>query len=192
FKNSDVYFNEAIQLIEKSKYKAGLLSLIYKIDADLILIGNYRKAIEYLFVLKKLSEKLEFHEQTSVIINSIGIIYWQQGNPNQALLLYSENLALIKRTGIKGDLAAAYNNIGLAYRQLNQLKRAVAFYTKSLQMCIANNDYRSQANAYNNLGTIYQLEGNYMKALYYHNKSLEIRMNVGDSIGISMSLGNMG
>ncbi|MBN8694826.1 MAG: tetratricopeptide repeat protein [Bacteroidetes bacterium] len=145
-----------------------------------------------MFVLKKLSEKLEFHEQTSIIINSIGIIYWQQGNPNQALLLYSENLALIKRTGIKGDLAAAYNNIGLAYRQLNQLKRAVAFYTKSLQMCIANNDYRSQANAYNNLGTIYQLEGNYMKALYYHNKSLEIRMNVGDSIGISMSLGNMG
>jgi len=42
------------------------------------------------------------------------------------------------------------------------------------------------------IGTIYKLENDHEIALYYHKKALEIRLQVADSIGISMSLGNLG
>ncbi len=189
---TDRFFNEAIRLLQITKYKRGVGTLVDIISHSYMDRGNYQKALDDLFILKGVAEKLEAYETNSGILNAVGILYWYQQDYKNALLFYNENVEFMKKHKLDFQMAPTYNNMGLVYRSMGNYEKAITYYNKGLELGIKRNDLRTCANSYNNIGVIYQKKSDYYKALYYFQKSLDLRMQRRDSIGIATSLGNMG
>lgn len=189
---SEECFNEALILIEKTGYYVGINNLIVSVENFFTKRGNYKKALDLLFKLKKTAETIHYQKGYSNMLGSIGVLYWRLGDTDNALVFFNEELKIAEKTNIKHDVASVYNNLGLVYRQMNKLDKALNYYTKAMQLFLEANVEEGLTDTYNNIGVVYQFQENYTKANYYFNKSLQLCLKNKDSVGISIALGNLG
>lgn len=90
----------------------------------------------------------------------------------------------------KVGIADCFNALGMVYREQKTYGEALKLHKQSLALYEEMKDEWGQAHALNNIGVVwYRSEANTEDILGIHQKSLEIRKKIGDSIGISSSLG---
>lgn len=189
---SEQCFDEALLLISKTKYTAGINTLKNSIADNFTRKGDYKRSLDLLFRLKKTSDEIKYTKGSSDLLGAIGVLYWRQGDNKNALLFLNEDLKLVKKTNIKFDIASVYNNIGLVYRQMNEFEMARSYYTLSIQLFIESGSSEGLTDAYNNMGVLHEKENDLFKASYYFEKSLQMCLKNKDSIGISIAQGNLG
>jgi len=95
----------------------------------------------------------------------LGKAFWQQGEPDRAIAVYSRALAL------NPDYTEAYYDRACVYAQQRQYDQALADYSRSLDL---NPD---QAQALNTRGAIYKMRGEYDLALRDFNRALDLAPN---------------
>ena len=128
----------------------------------------------------------EYNENTARSYNDYGVVLWEEGKDEIALLYYKKALAIRKKIhGLNHPYTAeTYNNIGVIYRSQNKYKKSLEYYFKALKINKQtdekknNNGQSITATIYNNIGVVYREQGKYHKALQFHKNALKTREKI--------------
>jgi tetratricopeptide (TPR) repeat protein len=122
----------------------------------------------------------EKHPKTAKAYNSLGAIYLQKKDYDNAIFNFEKALAIkYKLLGEKHpETATSYNNIGIVYSRKGDYDNAIKYYQKSLniKIDIFGETHREIAVLYNNIGSLYNLTGDYEQAIHYFDKALSINL----------------
>lgn len=184
--------DRAIHAAGKNKPSKTFVVFVQRMVDECINHGNYPKGMELCFTVKHLAEQINEPMLKADAINSLGILYWYQGEYKKALSFFEDVLKLHEQMGSEGSAAGVLNNLGLIYRQMGDYDKAINYYVRSIYLSKKTGRVNGEANAYNNLGIVYHLKRDYTNALVYFERSLEIRKRIGDQVGIAISYGNIG
>ena len=179
------------QVIQSAPDDTSKISLYHKISWELK-SSNTTKALEYALEGYALSKKTSNQKGMESCINNVGVIRAMQGDFDQSIKDFEENLALNKEmNSIEGE-ATAHNNLGLVYYYKGEFSQAVEHYIASLNIYDELDNENGKASAYNNLGLIYENKTDYDKSLHYQKKALEIRLQQEDTQSLAYSYANIG
>ncbi len=207
FRNNDpdtsIYFgNKALELAKSINYKMGVANVYLQLNIPTTNIGDYELALKYcnhalqlydeLLITEKSTHRPRILTQKGRTFNSMGIIYWYQGNLTESLKYHL--LALKVREGIKDKKGISFslNNIGLVYSNLGNYPKALENYFAALKSFEEIGDKESIAVSYINIGLIYRDQGNFQKALNNYFTALKIFKELGDKRNIANSFNNIG
>ncbi len=125
-------------------------------------------------------------------LNSIGTLYSNLGEPQQALAYFAQALPLYAAVGDRGGEAVELNNMGSVYVNLGELQKALDAFGQALPRLRAVQDGRGEAITLNNMGGLYFQLGDSQKALSYFAQALPLHHAAGDQGGEAVTLTNMG
>ncbi|WP_299228511.1 tetratricopeptide repeat protein [Sulfurihydrogenibium sp.] len=164
-KNPDAY-----RCLGEAYYNIGELKLAYENMKKAESLKNNKKDLMYIY-------------------NQIGLILYNMGYLDDALLYYSRSLSLAKDLGNTDMQTALLNNIAMIYDDKGELDKALSYYEESLNLTTNEKD---KTSIYNNIALIYSEKGDYQKAVEYFQKAIEIAEKYGDYHKGSMLKLNLG
>ncbi|MHA2282282.1 MAG: tetratricopeptide repeat protein [Promethearchaeota archaeon] len=156
-----------------------ITSLLFK--SSCLFLGQYDKALEYLFEAEKLLNSLSdvspsyLTRQKKNILFRKSWAYIFKGEVNQALDEALECLELQEKYGFTGDIAHTLQVIGNAYMGKGDYDLALDYASRSLKKFEETGDHVGVGTVLNLLGSIYFWEGDYNQALNYYKQSLSIK-----------------
>ncbi|HYF03421.1 MAG TPA: tetratricopeptide repeat protein, partial [Patescibacteria group bacterium] len=100
------------------------------------------------------------------IINSLGVIYQQQGDFEKAMELYQESLALATAAQGKKNVAVIHANLGLLHVAKSSFREAFENYHHSIRL-YAEIGETLPLNLFTNIAQLYLFTGNYKESLDY-------------------------
>ena len=203
--NSDtaIYFGkEALALATKLNYQVGIADAYMRIGMANIGPGRFDEALRNCKEALKLYDQLlasgktidnpKLLKQKANAYNSIGIIYYYQGNYPEGLKNGFASLKIREELKDKQGISDSYNNIGLNYLYQTNYPEALKNYFASLKIREELGDKRGIADCYTNIGSIYFSQGNYPEALKNHLAALRISEEVGDKRSLAAPYNNIG
>jgi tetratricopeptide (TPR) repeat protein len=168
--------------------KAFLYILIIIVFATKIdLFGQHQK-------LDSLQSKLSIATQDSSrckIFIEIGD-YFEELNPDTALLYYNKCLELAEINGLKNFQATSLRYIGIVYQTKYDYTNALKYFAKAADIEEGLGNNKKLASIFNSIGNIYRNQGHYDKALENYLQSLKIEEDMSNNIGISSCYNNIG
>ncbi|HBI81537.1 MAG TPA: hypothetical protein DDY04_06280 [Bacteroidales bacterium] len=72
-------------------------------------------------------------QQAAFYLNKIAFIYWQYGNPKEAINYFLETIPLNEKIGNYNDIKAVYSNLALIYSDMDRLDLTLEYFYKSLE-----------------------------------------------------------
>ncbi len=112
--------------------------------------------------------------------------------PDSALYLVKEGLALSRKIGFEEGEAYSLIGLGNAFRITGNYPRALEAYFQSLQIYEDSKDQENITNALVNIGTVYTDLADYRQALAYYFKAIQNANAIKDRSGIAIPLLNIG
>jgi adenylate cyclase len=131
------------------------------------------------------SIKLEISQQ-------LGREFNLNGNYDEAIRLFKNNIALAEKLGDISTKIAANSLMGSAFRKKGDFINAISCFDKAYQMAKNIGDKNQQGSIINKMGITYWRQGIFPKALSSFFESLKIAEELGDKRGIGNALGNIG
>ena len=207
FRNNDpdtaLYFSsESLELATKLNYKMGIADAYLQKSNALMNLGEYDEALkngndalniyEQLLISEKSTDKSTILKQKARTIINIGIIYWYQGNYQEALKYQFTALKINKVLRDKQGLAISYNNIGLINGNLGNYPEALKNHFAALNIHEETGNKRRIASSYINIGIIYRNQYNYPEAFKNYFAALKIQEELGEKRDIATSFNNIG
>jgi tetratricopeptide (TPR) repeat protein len=141
--------------------------------------GLYRKAIE-------LDDNL-IEAKTS-----LGWTYFETGDYDKAMEIYTSALKQAEELGNKSGIGASLKSIGDVHQIKGDIDTAIDYYGRQLKITEELGDKYGIGASLNNIGGMYLNKGDYEKALDYYERSLAIDEELGDKRGMGISLNNIG
>lgn len=126
------YGEEALKLAQKSglkKYESYAYGYIGESENKL---GNRGKCIEALINSANLFFELKLNDQLASILNSIGVLFMQDGDIINSVKYYKQGLELFLLTNDTLNIANTLSNIGEAYRIDGVTDSAAYYFNKAL------------------------------------------------------------
>jgi tetratricopeptide (TPR) repeat protein len=145
--------------------------------------SSYSKALE-------IAEELDNPEQRASLLNKLGIILRQMGDPDRALAFFRQYLAE-QRQDLIGQ-GAALNNIGLIHLDKGELEGAIGALKQALSINESSGNQQAVSNTLGNLGLAYHYRGEFQLAIQYHQRSLEISQGLDEQGSYWKDLRNLG
>ncbi len=116
--------------------------------------------------------------------SSLGNIYSEEDNLDEAIRMYEKALKIMKRIGDEPGVTRQYGNLAICYQQKGRVALALEFYRKSLDIMEAIGDRHGAAVLYFDIGTLYRDEiGNNDEARAHIEKAKALFEMVGDEQG---------
>ncbi|MFX0091385.1 MAG: tetratricopeptide repeat protein [Candidatus Hodarchaeota archaeon] len=198
-------FAHAIELAEqilKESYevKMHLLrtdALIIKADA-LWHLGNLDKSFDVINQCEQLLKSLadeqspDFIQRIIRLTNCKGVSYWAQGNLDQALECFEQNLALGQHLNNKEEITESLHNLAAIYHTKGDLDYALEHFQKSLALSEEHGNKQLFAGTLLSIGSIYTTKGDLELALDYLGRSLKVFKELSNQQYIAVSLRNIG
>lgn len=181
-----------LSLLKFSKEDTNRVNHLSNLCWEYLSIGSYDTAHHYGSTALSLAQKINFKKGIGSAYNSIGAIFWNEGNYNDALKNFIGALKILEELGDQKRIAAACNNVGIIYYSQGRYEQALEYYFKSLKIDEARGDKKGMTESYNNIGVIYQEQNLYKKALEYHQNALKLRKESDDKHGMAYSYDNIG
>jgi adenylate cyclase len=122
------------------------------------------------------------------LYNTLGGIFWQQGNLPEATTYVERSLDLYRRLGYLWGMANAYSNLGVLYYRRGDWPRALENWERSLDLRRTIGDLQHQATTLNNLGFLRTSMGEHKLAQRNLQDGLAIGRKLGDDWIIAQSL----
>lgn len=135
-------------------------------------LGDFEKANLQLHEALKLNELLGSKKGVANTSNSLGVLYFNQKDYQNALKYYQKAFALVDSTAYPAGYATFSLNIGEVYQVVGDFKRAKPLLQNALQIFLEVQDFEGLAYSYGILARIAFDERNFLQALELCNKSL--------------------
>ena len=126
------------------------------------------------------------------VLRLAGVLAEESGLYGRAQELHERGLALYRRLGEKGGLAASLTSLGALAFAVGDLDRAVALTRESLDLKRRLGDERGLMSSRNNLGEMLQAAGDLAEAQALFEENLESDRRLADEWGSGVSLLNLG
>ena len=120
-----------------------------------------------------LAEKFENIPSQVSLWRIKGLVYYGQGNFEDALQNYNTALSLAKKGNFM--VGRVLNTIGNTYYSIEDYAAAITTYKASLEYAKQQKDTIPQIDALNNLGSAYSTSGQFEEAINYYEKSLTLQ-----------------
>ncbi len=125
-------------------------------------------------------------------LNSLGILYSNQGRFEDARPYYEEFLDISRENQYIHGMANALNNLGSNYARAGQHDRALTMYLESHQFSLKSGDRLMIAAALSNLGSVSRALGHFAEALRYYRESLALCREIGERRWTAAGLNGLG
>lgn len=184
------YAMKALDIAEEIKNEKAILSTYYQIGDYLRdYQHNYDVALLYYQKMLDISKKNKLEQETSSVLNDIGITYKLMGKNSTALTLFNESLEVAKKINHRHSIANAYKNIGeISYLEKNYkdaLKYYIKCYNTGCDVCPGIAFHQVLID----IGKVHLTGKDFQNALKYFNKSLALAdsSNAGYEKAVSFS-----
>ncbi|MCD4832194.1 MAG: tetratricopeptide repeat protein [Bacteroidales bacterium] len=126
------------------------------------------------------------------IYNKQGVIFWFNGEYDNAISQYRMVLRISENTGNKKYQAMSLNNIGFIYAEYDKYEKTLDYYKQALEIRMEMQDKKGIGLSYNSIGRVYYGLDSLDKSLEYFTKALEIFREIKYPLGESNALNSMG
>ena len=145
--------------------------------------GEAADVLDYYSRALQLAQKLDDRPKQGDILNSMGILQWNQGNYEKALSHYEKALDVFHGQKDQVHAGLILNSIGVTLKKLNRHDEAIARLQEALTLHDQTKQALLRGHALGALGEIHHGLGNKKEALSCFQESLEIRQNLADRKG---------
>jgi predicted ATPase/class 3 adenylate cyclase len=146
-------------------------------------LGEPMQALQYCREALGLAMALGERAKQGELLNTLGIITWQQGSYADALAHYEQGLQLYRDLEDTAHTGLMLNSLGVTLRRLGRYDEALAH----LQVAVATNRQAGQqlleGHGLAAMGDVYSDLGEHDQALRHYHASLDLRREIGDRRG---------
>lgn len=146
-------------------------------------LGDPILALRYLREALDLAVELGERAKQGELLNTLGIMAWQQAAYAEALAHYGQALQIYRDLGDVAHAGLMLNSLGVTLRRLGRYDEALAH----LQVAVATNRQAGQrlleGHGLAAMGDVYCDQGEYEQALHHYRASLDLRRKIGDRRG---------
>jgi tetratricopeptide (TPR) repeat protein len=153
---------------------------------------NPQAALDPLNRALSLAIQFENEEARATILNAIGIAYKRLNRPADALQYYEQSIAIKKRLGQNGGIAATLSEIAQIQQRLGKPDEAQKSYQEALAIRRDMGDRKGTASSLIDLGQLADDRGRYDDALSSYREALQVEREVGDQNYEALCLNNIG
>ena len=125
-------------------------------------------------------------------IKSPGDLMCYEGQYANAVVQFTECLAISKQLNDRYNQAVLLNNLGTIYHIWKDYPQAQNYYQKSLELCRELGDQDGVALALNNLGELATVQGNFPEAIQYSEEALQIAEQIQENWTVIICLNSLG
>jgi diguanylate cyclase (GGDEF)-like protein len=155
--------------------------------------GRYDSATFYADSGRRMAHTLGDRIGEARALSNLGTLAQRQGDPNRAVDLFLQALALQRAAGNDAQVANSLNNLGFVYStDLADYGRSLSYHLDALAVRQRMNDKPSIALSLNNIGIVYNRLHDYANALSYFDRALTLRREQGSKPRIASTLNNIG
>ena len=122
------------------------------------------------------------------------VFYYESRNPEKALKLGEEGLALQAPDSLSSNVALLYVNIAFVHYSTQEYNKAIPVFQEAARYYIKAGKPKEEGIQYKNIGVIYRKLGDYSESINYQLKSLEKFDEVGylsGEINVYINIGNI-
>jgi len=140
------------------------------------------------------ARKAKDRANEGTLLNDIGRVYKDVGEPSQALDYFQQSSAVYRELGNRNFEATTLNNIGSVYADLGQKDKALGTFQQALAIWrnAKHGDRSGEGTTLNNIGSIYADLGQKDKALDIYQQALAISREVDNRSGEGTTLSSIG
>ena len=152
-----------------------------------MILGNFDEAME---VSKKVLDKFEdehFKSEKSLVLYTIGSIYYKSDNYHLGLKHLLECLSLRREIEDRLGESQVLKAIGTIYEFFNDYESAEEVYERCFEISQSIDDKLGESNACNPLSGIYLKRGKHEKALEMAERSISLKEAAGDKRGLAFA-----
>lgn len=131
-------------------------------------------------------------EDIAELHNTIGLVAWQEGNPQKAVIHFEEALQRFQELELDYPAAQARANLGNIAYASDDIQQAIEYYTQALEIFNEMGVVFDKVAILNNLGGIAMHYDNFESAQMHFQESLILAVEMGDQIGEQNALINLG
>ncbi len=150
-------------------------------------------ALNYANQAKELADKINFKVGLGYAYKSIGMAYYFQSKPLEAVLNWKLSLATFEEIHYVKGISNMLNNLGATYFNEGEDAKALDYYLESLKVAEEIHDTLRIATALVNIGAVYsRKDASTEMALGYYKQAIALSDSLGDYDAIGTSAVNMG
>lgn len=125
--------------------------------------------------------------------SNLGSLAQRRGEPNKAVELFLQALAIQRTENSDREIANSLNNLGFVYStDLADYSKSLSYHLEALAARERLGDKSMIALSLNNIGIVYERLRDYDHALSYYNRALALRRESGNKARIAATLSNIG
>ena len=124
--------------------------------------------------------------------SSLGELYLAKGDPEKALAVFEETLAMPASSRTPAQTALLYHNLGTAQKTLANFAKALEYFGRSLEINTANKLIESAAADHYMIASVYSLQARYEEAVKSAEMALSLDKKIESSPGIAQDLYALG
>lgn len=180
YRESEASLRTAYDLAEKQGYLWGRVLALTNLANLENATAQYEAALRDYQACREIARQRKMVGEELRLTNNIGLVLAAQGDPRQAVSVYTDGLALARKAGDRGVEALLATNLGSAYQLLGQYGEALAQLDAGLSAFRAQKARAQEAATLVNMGVLYNLTGKYDESLRAHQQALALAKEVGD------------
>jgi CHAT domain-containing protein/tetratricopeptide (TPR) repeat protein len=198
-------YEQSLQVIQDLLLKAGNLPpenlqvvrqeevvVLQNLAYTLNLVNDVPRAIAMYELATAKAEAVNLGNRQVAILNSLGYIYIESGNPSKGLELSQKALNINQSLANPNNSLVILINIGYAYRQLGRSDQALDFYRQAEKIAQADKNISVLSSIFNNIATIYLSQGKYAQALESYKSSLKLAEEASEFRKAAITGSNIG
>ncbi|MBS7787400.1 tetratricopeptide repeat protein [Flavobacterium sp. CYK-55] len=162
--------NTSIKNAIRDTVKVNLLNKI----ADTYQDDDVQKAIAYYKQSLALCVKIQYLIGQGKIYNSLGRLYNNKGNFQEAIVCLNKAIVIFKKDPTCKDLGVSYGLLGQSYLFLNNFAQSLKYLNAGLSIFEPLHEYRKMSSLTNNLAILHGKINEHEKELKYYQKALKI------------------
>ena len=192
FDSAKAYFEQALTLDKLRKDSLRIVSRYFNLSGLYNDKGNYSVASQLINKALDMAKKNGYIKSQANLNNSLGYLYRNQDEFNQALTYYHQAKEAYLMLQDSARYSLVLNNIGNCFTKLEQWDSAFLYLSKALQVKRQISDVNSEAYTLHSLGSFYFEQGLFDSAEYYLKQAYRIREELSDSYGIAFTGNELG
>lgn len=187
------YINQAITALKETSNFIELANAYTNKGLVLRNMAQYDQSIEEFNKAEKIAKKHELIEQQAGASTNRATVYFSMGDYEKAMESYQQSMEIYKSLNDSLRYAKTMMNVGNVYWQWDKNELALEMLLEAKKVFENKNDLVELGRVLNNIGRIYYQDFNdTTQALAYYQQSLSIREKIGNQLGMSVVLANIG
>lgn len=172
------YAEKALELSRTLPYDTLQIRAIQYIGEATYRSGEVYRARQYFEDGLALAKKIKHEKYIAFMENSLGLVYLDQGEYEEALRLLHNSLDYYNAHGGKPSrIIPISNNIATVYKKMKQYDEALSIYNQVLPIVEQTGSLYLASALNHNIGNLYLDTEEYDKALPFFRKALQIQTN---------------